>query len=209
MQDRQRRCFQFEAAYSTRIIGVASVANGKGDAKLQFDVKSNTGKVIYSSDRGSTGKGDKFSFNTPKYNSNNDVYDDEYYDYDEEELSAKYDVCLFLTFHATQHVADAKRSIEFWIRPESEMATLGEVPNAREHDLSALSVSMRDIQHSLKTMTGDLASLQQRERRLAKRIAFTAHRLTLMATLSILVLVATAVLQVMHFKTFFKSKKLI
>lgn len=210
MQDRERRCFGFHAPPSARVIGGATVGNGKGNAELSFEVKSQTGKHIFEAKRGA-GENEKFAFVTPGFNGGHqENYNYEDYDYDDDdEMDAKYSVCLLLAFHQTEHVSNSRRSVDFWIRPDSYTAHLVTEPKAHEGSIAAVIDSMEAMQNTLSTMTRDLASLQQRERRLVKHTKMTGQRLLHMAVISVVLLTIVSVLQVLHFKTFFKGKKLI
>eukprot|EP00177_Eucheuma_denticulatum_P001250 GFKZ01002278.1.p2 GENE.GFKZ01002278.1~~GFKZ01002278.1.p2 ORF type:complete len:242 (-),score=32.83 GFKZ01002278.1:1076-1801(-) len=210
MQDRERRCFGFHAPPSARVIGGATVGNGKGSAELSFEVKSQIGKVVFEAKRGA-GENEKFAFVTPAVNDgHHEDYDYEDFDYDDDdELDAKYSVCLLLAFHHTEHVSNSRRSVDFWIRPDSYTAHLITEPKAHEGSIAAIIDSMEAMQNILTAMTRDLASLQQRERRLVKHTKMTGRRLLQMAVVSVVLLTIVSVMQFLHFKTFFKGKKLI
>lgn len=207
MHDRERRCFKFDAPYSSRVIGERSIGNGRGHAVLHMDVKSTSGVHVHSSDTADAAPA-KFAFVTPDYYTGRapDVEDD--YDYEPYELDASYAVCLTLSFDDHRHVDRGKRPITFWIRPDRHKGLVPE-PKAKEGSLGTISVALQDMQESLRGMVNDLAALQQRERRLVLRTEATGSRLVLLAILSLVVIVATAALQFFHFKSYFKSKKLI
>lgn len=207
LHDRERLCFKFQASYAARIIGTASVANGPGSAELSLDVLDPSNKSVFSSRRGSSSDA-KFAFRTPDHYTGVAPEPDDDYRYEEYDLDATYTACLVLAFDEARHAAGAKRAVEFWIRPEKSPRFASE-PRAKEGTIVSVNSALEDMQETLRDIVVDLAELQQRERRLVKRTEMTSGRLLLFALLSLVVLMGTSVFQFMHFKTYFKSKKLV
>lgn len=209
MHDRERRCFKFDAPYASRVIGAASIANGKGAAAvLSFDVRTLSRKIVFESRRDGQ-QNEKFAFLTPHYSDGHPPRIDDDYGYGDEEMNAQFEACLVLNFHEMHHVENARRSVEFWIRPDSStIHSIGE-RRAAETSMETMISVLEDMQYTLKGMVGDLAALQQRERRLVSTTELTGSRLLQFAAVSIAVLLITSTLQFRHFKTYFKAKKLI
>lgn len=214
MQDRERRCFRLEAPFESRIVGHAAISNGRGSAELSIDVKDKSGHILYQSHSGHPNRA-SFSFQTPKYDpahSDRDLYedDDDSYDYDPHEIEGWLDVCMVLSMDRATHDARSKRAILFWMRPEELHADEeGSSAPASDTNVQFVSHSLQEMQEVLKGMVADIVSLQQRERRLVDHSHITARRLVLFALSSLVVLMATSMLQYMHFKSYFKSKKLL
>lgn len=208
LHDRERRCFKFDSSYSARVIGSASVANGPGSAELSLEVLDPSNKLVFSSQRGSSSDDAKFAFRTPDHYTGAAPEPDEDYRYEEYDLDSTYTACLVLAFDEARHAAGVKRAVEFWIRPEKS-ARFATEPRAKEGTMVSVNSALGDMQDILRGIVVDLAALQQRERRLVKRTEMTSDRLLLFAVLSLVVLMGTSVMQFMHFKTYFKSKKLV
>lgn len=209
MHDRERRCFKFEAPYTSRIIGIASIANGKGaTAVLSFNIKSLSGKLVFESQRDGQQNG-KFAFTTPDYFDTNQPHIDDDYGYEDEEMTAKFEACLVLNFHEMHHIENGRRSVEFWIRPDSGKRHPMKERKASETSIETMNNALEDMQYTLTSIVDDLAALQQRERRLVNATNLTSSRLLQFAVVSIVVLLITSTLQFVHFKTYFKTKKLI
>lgn len=209
MHDRERQCFKFEAPHSSRVIGAASIANGKGaTAVLTLEIKTQSGKLVFESRRDGR-QNEKFAFVTPDYFDSHPPHIEDDYDYEDEEMTAKFEACLVLNFHEMRHIENGKRSVEFWIRPDSGNRYSVEERKASEESLETMNHALKDMQYTLKSIIGDLAALQQRERRLVNITKLTGRRLLQFAAVSIAVLLITSTLQFVHFKTYFKAKKLI
>lgn len=214
MHDRERRCFRLEAPFESRIVGHASIANGRGPADLSIEVKDKPGAVLYQSHSGSPDRS-SFSFRTPKFDTahaDRDLYDEEEeaYDYDPREVEGWLDVCLLLSMDRSSHDPNGKRAIVFWIRPE-ELHPDDESSSApaTDSDVHSVSKSLQNMQDVLKAIITDMVSLQQRERRLVDHNQGTARYLVTLTVFSLFVLAITSGLQFMHFKSYFKSKKLL
>lgn len=211
MQDRDRRCFRFEAPFETRVVGYASVANGRGTAELNVNVKDKRGRTVYQTRRGNPDHA-SFSFQTPKYDEalmgGNSEDNEDIYNYDAHELEGWYDVCLEM---AVERDSKNQRAVTFWIRAEDYYADLDGPASqqASDEQVNSVSRSLRDMHEKMKGMIRDMVLLQQRERRLVDHGHATAKRLVILAVVSVIVIIVTAVLQYMHFKNYFKSKKLL
>lgn len=146
----------------------------------------------------------------PAHHADRDIDDMDDYDYDPREFEGWFDVCVILTVDTTSHDAHTRRAVSFWIRPEDYYDEHDESGgSAADSQVHSVRKQLEGIQNELNHMVGDIVSLQQRERRLVDHNQRTSKRLLTLAFLSLFVLVITSSLQFMHFKTYFKSKKLL
>lgn len=170
---------------------------------------------IYETHRGSSPSASdhissKFAFRTPAHHPADGPHPDDDYLYDDYLDDATFDACLVLSFEQRGTYREgAKRAVEFWIRADGRGAIPVNQPRAKEGAMGKVNAALEDMQTSLTRIVADLSALQQRERRLVRRTTVTASRLVIFAVLSLLVIVATSTLQFLHFRTYFKSKKLI
>lgn len=209
LHDRERRCFKFDAHYGSHIIGHRSIANGKGNAELSIEVKSLSGKVIFENHSGDP-KDTKFSFNTPEYYTEhpNQIDEDEY-EYDPQEVAETFTACLVLTLDAAMHTGSDNRAVSFWIRTDSLDVERGSERHASEDTVGKVHTLLQQMEVTFREMIMDLEGLKRREKRLVSRSEATGRQLRLFAIVGIVVVVGTSSLQFLHFKSFFKTKKLI
>lgn len=213
LHDRERRCFRFESPYDSKVRGHASVTNGKGSAELSVEVRDTSGKTIFHTHNDDPNKS-TFSFSTPKYNpaihADRDLDDIDDYDYDPREFEGWFDVCVVLSVDRTSHDANTRRAVSFWVRPEDFYDEHNDGgANAADSQVHSVRNQLEDVQGVLNHMVGDLVSLQQRERRLVDNHQRTSKRILTLTLLAIFVMLAVTSAQFMHFKTYFKSKKLL
>lgn len=146
----------------------------------------------------------------PAHHADRDLDDIDEYDYDPREFEGWFDVCVVLTVDRSSHEAHTRRAVSFWIRPEDYYDEhIEDGASAADSQVHSVQRHLEDVQNILNHMVGDIVSLQQRERRLVDHNQRTSSRLLTLAFLSLFVLVITSSLQFMHFKTYFKSKKLL
>lgn len=212
LHDRERRCFRFEAPYDSRVRGHAMLSNGRGSAELTLEIHDNMKKTIFHSHYDDPKKS-VFSFMTPRFDpahhADKDIDDLDDYEYDPRELEGWFDACLVLSIDSS-HDSNARRAVSLWFRPEDFYDEHDNVDtNAADSEVVSVSRQLEDVQSALNHMVGDIVSLQQRERRLVDHNRYTTRRLLVLAFVSLLTLVLTSALQYMHFKTYFKSKKLL
>lgn len=214
LHDQARRCFRFEAPYDARVLGHASIANGKGYAEVNIDIRDKRGHIVYQS-RITNPNQASFSLKTPKFDPANiehipEEEEEEAYHYDPRDIEGWFDVCLTLYVRRTSHDVHSKRAISFWIRPQEFHPEVEGITNqASDSQVHSIAHSLQQMQDVLKTMVTDIVTLQQRERRLVDHSHATAQRLIVLAVVSLVILVVTAIFQYMHFKSYFKSKKLL
>ncbi|PXF43906.1 hypothetical protein BWQ96_06372 [Gracilariopsis chorda] len=204
LNDRERRCFNFEAQHGVRVLGHRSIAHGRGQAELSLEIKAANGKVVYESHSGDA-KDSMFSFITPAFDAPQHYED---YEYEMEDPHAVFAACLTLSFHASMHTANEKRAVTFWVEVDARGSGESAQGHATGGSMIRVQQSLRQMQNTLKTVAIDLTHLQARERRLVKRNKATAERLKLFAGVCLTVLIATSSLQYMHYKKLFKAKKL-
>lgn len=211
LHDRENRCFRFKAPPGARVIGERSVSNGPGRAVLHVKVQTESGDSVHESATADPTPA-KFAFRTPASEKPLDhAYHYDEYDYDDDDMQVEltYTACLKLTFDDHMHVPNVKRAVSFWIKHDSGNTPSMHDVKAKEGTVAVVNNAMENMLHSLSGMVADLSALEQRETRLVSRTEANASRLVLLAVLAIIVTVCTAVAQVLHFKTYFKSKKLI
>lgn len=219
MHDRERRCFRFESEYDSLVNAHASIANGPGlSAELSVEIRDSRKHLVYTSHR-TPSTDSSFSFRTPKFDPAHmdrdlEAEEEEAYDYDPREMEGWFETCLILSLDRSTHDPNARRAISFWIRPHN---THGDIlddvhahnTKASDEQVQGVTRSLQDIQDVLKRMITDIVILQQRERRLVDHTKATSKRLVYLALFCLSLLVVVGFLQFMHYKTYFKSKKLI
>lgn len=204
LNDRERRCFNFEAQHGVRVLGHRSISNGRGQAELSLEIKATNGRVVYESHSGDA-KEAMFSFITPAFDASHDY---EEYEYEMEDPHAVFTACLTLSLHASMHTPNEKRAVTFWVEVDARGSGESAQGHATGSSMIRVQHALRQMQNMLKKVAIDLTQLQARERRLVKRSEATAGRLKLFAGVSLTVLIATSSLQYMHYKKLFKAKKL-
>lgn len=219
MHDRERRCFRFESEYDALILAHSTVSNGKGTAELSIEVRDTRKHVIFQSHHLASDTKTKFSFRTPKFDPTHvdrdiEEEEEEAYDYDPREMEGWFEACLTLSLDRTTHDPLSERAVTFWIKPEDyhmdqEHEAHDGDNKADDEQVVSIADSLQEMQTLLQKMVTDVVVLQHRERRLVDHSQHTSKRLVILSFISFFVLIFTSVLQFTHFKTYFKSKKLI
>lgn len=209
LEDRERRCFKFDAPHGSRIIGQRSLTNGRGHAHLTLEVRSASGAMVYESHSPDPNQ-TTFAFTAPPFHAEHAIpLNPEEYEYDPQESDASFSVCLLLSFDVAYYTKSTKRAVSFWIRPDSpHHRPRALAPRASEEGVASVSRALSSMHDTLTAIISDLAVLQQREKRLVLRNETTARRLSFLSCTSLIVIVATSGMQYIHFMYFFNAKKL-
>jgi emp24/gp25L/p24 family/GOLD len=203
-----KRCFTEDLPTSTRVTGEVAVATGKGEMELDVWVTTMNDAVLYHKRSPSHGK---FYFDTPAIHSRQYSGIEEDDDtigmgYDEETIR----ICI-------EHQRDpgaystegARRLVSLRI---DHPTPPGNMHASQKFALGDHTTQLQDglgrIQEALSGLVSDLTLLQQRERVLVKRVHSTNTRVLTCVVISIFFAGLTAFLQLRHFKTYFKQKRL-
>jgi emp24/gp25L/p24 family/GOLD len=215
IKDRERICFYVPARYQERLQGEATLENGKGTARLNVEITTEDGHVLFDRHDAKIGA---FSVVTPPsqnqhapvnaYNDNVEDYDDGYQPHDAER---KYKACLLLTVDPDPALQTrVQRAVTFKLRPadRGDSITGPGGKHADSEKVDTMAFALDAMLSQLHGMSQDLSDLQARERSLVTHNQSTATRLSQFTIISLVVLVATASFQYSHYKSFFTSKKL-
>lgn len=218
LNDREQRCFKFEAPLHTRILGHASVENGHGGAAgLSVEIRDGDHKVIYQSHPHDK-RDASFSFQTsgrglPRRGAHDPQHphdEPDEYDYDERDVEGWFSACVVLMSDKPSHNAHSRRAVSFWTR---STVVPGELPNsssrASNDRVVVIENQLLQMQQTLQGMAAELVALQDQERKLARHNAATGRRLVIYAVIAIVVSTATSALQFSHLVNYFKGKKLL
>jgi hypothetical protein len=203
-----KRCYTEDLPTSTRVTGEVAVATGKGEMELDVWVTTMNDAVLYHKRSPSHGK---FYFDTPAIHSRQYSGIEEEDDaigmgYDEETIR----ICI-------EHQKDpgaygtegARRLVSLRI---DHPTPLGNMHNSQKFAQGDHTTQLQDglgrIQETLSGLVSDLTVLQQRERTLVKRLHSTNTRVVTCAVISIFFAGLTSFLQLRHFRTYFKRKRL-
>lgn len=187
-----------------QVSGEVQVAGSKGDMDIDVWVTTLQGVVLYHRCAPSHGK---LSFQTPV--SDGARVPDEgtgYGDYADDEDTFR--LCVeHQQVPSTAHDGRTRRVVALRLR-DVDAALWKRERVASNSDTDKLLRAMRVMHTSLAGMIGDLTALEMREKGLTASVVGTASRVTAMAFVSFVVIVAISVAQVRYYRDFFKAKKL-
>lgn len=208
LKDGEERCFTFDAEPGALQRGEALVerkgGNGGSNAEVNVRIvdthpsKSHLPPLYSGLLKGSS----KFSFRVPEHDHHHRYDFDDDDDEDEEEYAghrAGYRACVRLTKTAG--------AVSFNIK--SAMRDYDSDQKASDDGVKGVARAMREMHETLAQLTKDISRLQQREHKLMRKNQSVGSRVVTLAALALFVLVASTALQVVYFKSFFKSKKLL
>lgn len=202
-----RRCFTEDLPTSSRIRAEVRVADGKGAMEIDVWVTTLKGAVLWHRRAPDHGK---FAFTTPPATRtehsgiDSDEEDDEEYGW----MDETYRVCVEHQAPAGMvHAPDSSRMVYLSVS-ETRAGDSESGSHAKSDAANNLQMKMRVMHESLSLLIGDLTKLQQRERKLVKRVGTTNGRLAWLCGTAVLVSAITSAIQYQYYKTYFTQKKL-
>lgn len=178
------------------------VANGKGAAEIDVKISTLAGQVLYQHRGHDHGK---FTFSTPMHRENYAYIEEEEY-YDPEDYDT-YSLCI-------EHVRlgggaeDIQgRLVSFtWKAEDLELSRGSRV---KKDTTDTLQLAMNDMRATLKDLSSQLSTLQQRERSLVKKSEKANSVVIFYAACAIFVAFGVSAFQMKYFQRYFKSKKIL
>jgi hypothetical protein len=217
IKDRERMCFYVSARHRERLQGEATLENGKGTARLNVEIATEDGHVLFDRHDSKIGV---FSVVTPPaphaaagggYGEDPDDYDPEG-GYQPHDIERKYKACVLLTVDPDPALRGrVQRAVVFRLHAADRGGNANSHPDGKHADgekVDSVAFSLDAMLSQLHGMSQDLTSLQSREHTLVEHNKSTAQRLAQFTVISMIVLVATASFQYRHYKSFFTAKKL-
>lgn len=203
-----RRCFTEDLPTRARIAAEVRVSDGKGAMDIDVWVTTLAGAVLWHRRAPDHGK---FAFTTgaatKTQHSGIDGEEDDDEDYGW--VDETYRICVEHQLPPGRVVAGgAARTIALGLM-ESSLAggDPGTLP-AKDEAANRLQTRMRTMHETLSLVIGDLTKLQNRERKLVKRVKRTNVRIGYLSAIAVIVSVVTAVVQYQYYKQYFTQKKL-
>ncbi len=155
------------------------------------------GRVLYH--RHGTEKG-MISFMTPK-SEHLDLDDDD------EEDNDTFRVCLEHQLRPSETLTQGAKRLVSYRLDKAQHKLRGFQSHATLRHAHTLTERLREIHTALSNMMGDLSFLEQRERRLLERNRLTLSRISFLASLSLIVMVATSCIQLTYYRQFFQVEE--
>lgn len=215
-----RRCFTEDLPSNSQILGEAGIVSGLGIMEdIDVWVTTLQGQVLFHRRDNTHGK---FTFRTPpvpltEHSGIDDEADeinglDAGYDEDTYRICVEHQVGAEGSAWTTHQNVRRMVSLRVHHSTVTGISSLSEsvsgTSTAQSANANALEDSMRDMHTTLDSMAGDLAHLQEKERRLAKTVEETNRRVARVAGVSVALAGVTAAAQLRYFRMYFKRKKL-
>jgi emp24/gp25L/p24 family/GOLD len=202
-----RQCFTEDLPTQSRIEAEVRVADGKGAMEIDVWITTMKGRVLWHKRAPDHGK---FVFTTGSVtktqHSGIDSDDEDEVDYGWTDET--YRICLeHQRPSGSVHPPGSSRIIAFHLTEEATGAAKGSQPVTGEA-VNTLQLRMRTMHETLSLLITDLTMLQQRERKLVKRVSSTNQHIAILSGFAIAVSLLTALLQYHYYKKYFTQKKL-